>query len=285
MILERLDRPVLNTEYYVPNNDENDMPNCTKYCHDRAQEICENIFLKLFKNISEKGFPMADKWVEYSALPTGTELKPFSIACFSGVGGSIHVAFIERVNSDGTCLISDSRSDPDKTLRNDRFWRLVDNVTLKVGKIPTGISGVGELLGFQYLPVKDIRTKRDAEKTQLEVSKTRLRCRSSYGLNAPIINEGCYVPVGIYDVLETKEADGYTWCLVDVDPLKDEQYWVAHDPSWAKLYKVEPIVPADDFEKDLEKFVASVRKEHKTNIVIKESLQQIAEIIAKLSKL
>lgn len=278
MILERLDKPILNTKYYIPNNNENDMPNCTKYCHDRAQEACENIELKLFKDIGVKGFPMADKWLEHSALPTGTEVKPFSIACFSGVNGSIHVAFIERVNSDGTCLISDSRSDEDKSLRNDRFWRLLDNVTLKIGQIPT-IAGVGELLGFQYLPVKDIRTKRNAEKTQLEVFKTRLRCRSSYGLNAPIINEGCYVPVGIYDVLDTKEADGYTWCKVE------ENHWIAHDKSWANLYKVEPIIPTDDFEENLERFVASVRKEHNTNIVIKESLQQIAEIIAKLSKL
>lgn len=278
MILERLDKPILNTKYYIPNNNENDMPNCTKYCHDRGQEACENIELKLFKDIGVKGFPMADKWLEHSALPTGTEVKPFSIACFSGVNGSIHVAFIERVNSDGTCLISDSRSDEDKSLRNDRFWRLLDNVTLKIGQIPT-IAGVGELLGFQYLPVKDIRTKRNAEKTQLEVFKTRLRCRSSYGLNAPIINEGCYVPVGIYDVLEMVEADGYTWCKVE------ENHWIAHDKSWANLYKVEPIIPTDDFEENLERFVASVRKEHNTNIVIKESLQQIAEIIAKLSKL
>lgn len=282
MILERLDKPILNSKYYIPNNNENDMPNCTKYCHDRAQEVCEDVNLKLFKDISVKGFPMADKWLEHSALPTGTEVKPFSVACFSGNGGSIHVAFIERVNKDGTVLISDSRSDEDKSLRNERFWRLLDNVSLKVGKIPT-ISGVGELLGFQYLPVKDIRTTRNAKKPQLEVFKTRLRCRSSYGLSAPIANEGCYVPVGIYDVLDTKEADGHTWCLVDVDHSKDTQYWVAHDPSWARLYMPEAIT--DDFDEILNELVSRIRKEHQTNIAIKESLNQIADIIVKLSKL
>ena len=282
MYLERLDKPVLNSEYYVPAGTENDMPNCTKYCHDRAQEACEKTDLRLFKDIDVKGFPMADTWIQHSILPTGKDLRTGSIACFSGTNGSIHVAFVERVNEDGTCLISDSRFDEDKTLRNDRFWRFVDKVVLKIGQIPGGIPGVGELLGFQYLPIKDIRAERDTEKSQIVVFDTGLRCRTNYGKDAPIVNEGCYVPVGIYDVLETAEADGYTWCKVE------EGHWIAHDPSWANLYlkKEEPSEPTgDDFEESVNAFVRRMRAEHNNNVAIMQGLSDISAIIDRLKKL
>ena len=81
MFLERLDKPVLNTTYYVPNNNVNDMPNCTKYCHDRSQEACENVNLELFKDRGTRGFPSAENWLKESALPTGNNLKQGSVAC------------------------------------------------------------------------------------------------------------------------------------------------------------------------------------------------------------
>lgn len=275
--LERLDPPVLYTTHYQPNGNDNDMPNCTKYCHDRAQEACENINLKLFSDRESIGFPMADKWLEKSAFPTGKEPRTGSIACFSGINGKIHVAFVERVNKDGTCLISDSRYDEDKTIRNERYWRVVDNVVLKIGQIPGGIEGVGELLGFQYLPIRDIRTTRDESKSQLEVFKTGLRCRSLFGKSASIVNEGCYVPTGIYDVLDTMTADGYTWCKVDDD------HWIAHDRSWANLYLKED--PTDDFERYLTEFTSRMRSDHNRSVAIVQGLSDISVIIDRLKKL
>lgn len=276
MYLERLDTPVVDTKYYVRIGNQNDMPNCTKYCHDRAQEVCENPNLSLFRGRGPGGFPNAENWLEESALPTGSEPKLGSVACFSSDGGSMHVIFIERINEDGSFLISDSRSDPDKSLRNERFWRLVNNVHLKVGQQPGGIGGVGTLLGFQYLPVNDLRVPRDPDRLQLEVFKKQLRCRSSYGLNSPIVNEGCYVPVGIYNVLDTKEYDGYTWCKLE------EDHWVACDPSWAKLHGKGQ---KDDFDEMLDKFVKAMKDEHNTSIAIKQGLSDVSVIIERLLKL
>ena len=241
MYLIRTVPPKLNTKYYVPNGNENDMPNCTKDCHDRAQEACEDITLKLFTDIDIGGFPMADKWIEHSALPVGDVAKVGSICCCSSEGGSIHVFFVEDINDDGTLFISDSRWTADKSDRSDRFFRTVDNVVAIKGSSPIGINGCGKILGFQYLPIKDIRVKRDESKFQIKITKRNLQCRRSYGLSSPIINEGCRVPKGIYNVLKTKEADGYLWCMVE------EGYWFAYSPDWAILYKVdEPIITPDE---------------------------------------
>lgn len=274
MFLERLDAPILGTEYYKPNGTATDMPNCTKYCHDRSQESCQNPSLKMFKDSGASGFPEADNWLDKTILPTGNDPKAGSVAVFSNNGGSKHVAFVERVNDDGTVLITDSRYDDDKSLRNDRFWRMVDNVVLKVGKIPT-ISGVGELLGFMYLPIKDLRVNRDSTISQLEIVKHGVRCRENYGKNSAIVNEGCYVPLGIYDVLETREADGYIWCRVD------DSSWIAHDDSWSNLY----LVDTDDFDKELTRFVNMMKNEHSNYVAIKQGLSDIQVILERLMKL
>ena len=275
MFLERLDAPRLGTKYYHNNGNENDMPNCTKYCHDRAQESCENKELKLFTDRVPNGFPSADKWLDNSSFPTGSKPRVGSIASFSTDGGKMHVCYIERVNEDGTCFISDSRYDPDKSLRNDRYFRTVDNVVLKVGQIPGGIGGVGQLIGFQYLPINDIRVPRDESKTQLEITKTRVNCRSSYGLDAPIVNEGCYVPLGIYNVLETHNSDGYIWCKVE------DGHWVAFDNEWAILHET----IGDDFDDALNLFVKRMRDEHNNSIAIKQGLSDIQTIIERILRL
>lgn len=276
MFLERLDPPKIGTKYYRNNGNLNDMPNCTKYSHDRAQEACEDKELKLFTDRVPNGFPPADEWNDHSSYATGSVPKVGSVASFSNTGGTMHVCFIERVNPDGTCLISDSRYDDDKSLRNERFWRTIDNVSFKAGQIPGGIPGVGELIGFQYLPIDDIRTSRDETKTQLEIIKTKVNCRSSYGLNSPIVNEGCYVPEGIYDVLETRQCDGYLWCKVQ------EGHWIAYDDKWANLYDVKT---QDDFEDVLNRFVKAMRDEHNDSVAIRQGLSDVKTIIERLLKL
>lgn len=285
--LERLDAPVIGTTYYKANNDENDMPNCTKYCHDRAQEAVGNTQLRLFTDIGIKGFPMADKWLAHSALPVSDTPKLGSICCCSGNSGSIHVFFLERQNSDGTWLISDSRSTPDKTLRNDRFWRLLDHVKLEKGKTPVGVPGVGTILGFQIVPINDIRVGRDVTRSQVEFVRHRVHCRTAPGMDADILNPGCYVPQGIYNVVDTITKDGYTWCK-----LMDGA-WAAADSSWANLYLVDPAptptptpTPQPTPSTDLKTLFALVEKEinalESENNELKSGIRQMYEIAGRL---
>jgi len=249
MFLERLDAPELAKPYYLPNGNINDMPNCTKYYVGRAHEAVEDPTIILFKGRGAFGFPEADNMINDSLLETGEQIKLGAGAVFSSEGGTMHVIFIERVNPDGTCLISDSRFDADKTLRNKRFFRTVDNVVLKINQTPGGIEGVGNLIGFIYNKINDIRVERDPSRYQIEVIADRLQCRSSYGKSAAVVNKGCYVPKGIYNIIETKEADGYLWCKVE------EGHWFAYSSAWANLFKPEgeiPVVIDDDLIVELE---------------------------------
>lgn len=294
--LERLDKPVLGTTYYKALNSTLDMPNCTKYCTDRAHEAVGDTQLKLFEDLSAGGFHRADKWITYSALPTGDEPREASIGVCSGDGGSYHVFFIERKNQNGTFLISDSRYRDDKSLRDDTYWRLVDNVKLEVGKKPDGIAGCGKILGFMYIPINDVRVKRDSSRSQVEIIKPTLRLRKKPSLSGEVINPGCYVPMGVYNVIETASADGYTWCKIATDA------WFAISDAWAKKYYVveptptpdpEPIAPS--IEKELEDLFKEITDKfnelnkkvtdlESANKTYKEGLAQIADIASRLIK-
>jgi hypothetical protein len=76
------------------------------------------------------------------------------------------------------------------------------------------MSGVGKLLGFIYLPINDKRVERNLAKNQVEVSSQFINIRKSPSLSAEKY-DGCYCPVGIYNVYNLAEADGYTWYKLD----------------------------------------------------------------------
>ncbi len=52
------------------------------------------------------------------------------------------------------------------------------------------------------------KQKKDNNKNQIEVINGFLRCRKEAGLNGEILG---YIDYGIYDYIDTKEIDGYTW--------------------------------------------------------------------------
>lgn len=228
MILERLSSKGIDTSpYYVPNGQFNtsppysdvQMPNCTMYAFCRSYEICEAT--ERF-DIARKGggFGNAKDWYKDSPLPKGSKIRVGSIAVFNGSYG--HVAIVERVVDSTHALISESQYDPDKTLRNYKYWQK-RTVELVVGKAT--LSGVGELLGFIYLPIKDIRTSRN-DKEQIEIIEEYVNVRTS--ANGTIKTEGCYLPMGIYNVLNSKEADGYVWYKIDSKAWVREGSWLKH---------------------------------------------------------
>ena len=282
--LERLDPPVYGSEYYKNLNTVNDMPNCTKYCHDRAQEACGNKNLQLFTDRGPGGFPGASSWLEHSALPVSDTGRLGSICVCSDNGGSQHVMFIERDYGDGTFLISDSRYDDNKSLRNDRYWRKVDHVKLVKGQKPDGVGGCGYIIGFQLIPVNDIRVDRNESVDQVKVTDNRLHCRKGPSINAEIINEGCYVPQGIYNVLETKQDGDLTWCRVT------DEAWFAAKSDWAELYLHDQPTPepGTDISKlfaqiatEFNKLETETKKLQGENTELKKALSDIADIAKK----
>ena len=200
-----------------------DMPNCTDYDVCRGNESCEvDSPLLMFQGRPAGGFPSAENFFDDALLPKGYDLKTGSFACFEN-----HVAYVERAITDRLCVLTDSRYDDNKSLRNDRYWRLLENITLEVGKKPN-ISGIGKLIGFVYLPIKDVRTIRNESYEQIEILEELVNVRKAPEGEVRI--EGCYAPMGMYNVLGKSLVNNKTWYQVDTDCWICEGGWLKHYP-------------------------------------------------------
>lgn len=249
MYLERLSSYGLSdSPYYVPQGVFNtasptsdiQMPNCTMYAYLRSFEAVNAS--KPFP-IARKtnGFGNAKTWYQESPLKKGAEIRTGSIACFDGNYG--HVAFVERKIDENHALISESQYDEDKSLRNYKYWqkRVVE---LEVGKAT--LSGVGELQGFLYLDIDDIRTSRN-DREQIEILEDFVNVRTSP--NGDLLCKGCYAPMGIYDVLNKEQVNGYWWYQVG-------DGWI-REGEWLKYYEPESDLYADlrEIKRLIEKWV------------------------------
>lgn len=254
MFLERLSKSGIDTsQYYVEGglfntySKINQMPNCTCYCMLRSFEASNAS--KPFPIAQHgTGFPSAKYWYSSSPLAKGKELKVGSIAVFDGVNG--HVAFVERVIDSTHALISQSQYDSNKSLRNYKYWETRE-VELVVGKAT--LSGVGNLLGFLYLPIVDKRVKRDINREQISINEQMVNVRVKP--NGDIYRQGCYAPMGIYNVLDKQNVDGYLWFKLD------EDNWV-REGEWLEYYELSDI--------------ANLKKE---NAELKEDIKKVNEII------
>ena len=213
--------------YYVPGGNFNtysptsdiQMPNCTMYAYLRSFESTDAA--EPFPIARDSlGFGNAKNWFSNSPLPKGYEIKTGSIACFDGNFG--HVAFVEEKYDDTHALISESQYDDNKSLRNYKYWqkRVVELIPGKAT-----LSGVGALQGFLYLPINDKRTERNG-KEQVEIIEDYVNVRSSAA--GEILKQGCYCPMGIYDVLNSKEVDGFMWYKLDSKSWVREGEWLIH---------------------------------------------------------
>ena len=180
------------------------LPNCTMYCMCRGYEAMEAS--ERFPWIrSTPGFGNAKTWFSTTTMPKGYQLREGSIAVFDGNCG--HVAFVERVLDSTHAIISESNYSSVKTRRDWMYWR-ARTVELKVGKAT--LSGVGKLIGFIYLPINKVSVSLDETKDQVEVNCEALNVRVSPSITADKYT-GLYCPLGIYNVLNKEEADGFTW--------------------------------------------------------------------------
>lgn len=230
-----------NNPYYVPNGIFNThsstsgiaLPNCTMYCFLRMHEASEQT-KRQNKWIKESGgFGNAKTWYDTTTLPKGTELKEGSIAVFDGNCG--HVLFIEQKIDDTHAIITESNYDDDKSLRDWKFFRKRE-VELIIGQAT--LSGVGKLIGYIYIPINDGRVQRDTSKEQVEITETFVNCRKSP--NGEVVNKGCYIAPGIYNVISSKEVNDYMWFEIDNNHWVREGEWLVHykvNKDYEVLYK------------------------------------------------
>ena len=237
MFLERLQNYGIDkSPYYIYKNDggkfnpvpssksDTAMPNCTDYALCRGWEASEAPKPFPIALPTSTGFGNAKTWYDKTPLPKGKELKVGSIAVFDGTYG--HVAFVERVIDKTHALISQSQYDANKSLRNYKYFETRE-VELVVGKAT--LSGIGSLIGFIYLPINDIRVNRNSDKEQVEIIQQMVNVRTSP--EGYVYREGCYAPMGIYNVQDKKEVNGYMWYQLEKD------HWV-REGDWLKYYEL-----------------------------------------------
>lgn len=231
MYLERLSVDGISASpYYTPGGrfnpagkyDDTQMPNCTRYCNCRANEALD---AKTPQSIARVGggFGNAKDWWEESPLTKGYKLKNGCIAVFDGNCG--HVCFVERVIDSTHALISESQYDPNKTLRNYKYWqkRIVELIPGKAT-----LAGVGALKGFLYLDIDDIRTTRSTgEQIQIIDDFVNVRVKPE----GDVVREGCFAPMGIYDVIKKKTVNGYIWYQIDANCWVRDGSWIYHYPA------------------------------------------------------
>lgn len=278
MYLERLSVDGLNTsQYYVPNGKFNtaspysdvNLPNCTMYCYCRGYEAMEAT--KAFAWVrSSGGFGNAKEWFATTTLPKGYELRDHSIAVFDGNFG--HVAFIERRIDSTHALITESNYDSNKSLRNWKYWqkRVVE---LIVGKAT--LSGIGNLIGFIYLPVNDKRVLRDTSLNQIQITEEFVNVRKSANGER---YQGLFCPQGIYNVLAFKDAGNYKWAKLDTDS------WVAIwdninncKVSWATIYEIEE-------DKTIKELKAQIKELSTENKALTNKLNDVKRQLNEIEK-
>ena len=211
-----------------------DMPNCTQYvvCRSYSASEVEQPYI-MFKNRSAGSYPNAKNFFDETILPKGYDLKEGCIAVFDGNYG--HVAFVEEVIDDTHAVISQSQYSSNKNRRDYMYWEK-RTVKLVVGQ--TSMSGIGALIGFIYIPYKDIRVKRDSTKHQIEITESMVNVRTSP--NGDVFCKGLYAPKGIFNVSNVQTVDGYKWYELE------EKHW-CREGEWLKEYDVSN----EDYYKDL----------------------------------
>lgn len=92
------------------------------------------------------------------------------------------------------------------------------------------------------------QAKRDTSKNQIEVVGEFLRARKGAGTNQTILG---YIDFGIYDYIETKTSNNYTWYNLGF-------CWIAGTKEDTKIYSAES--PEDDKDKKIAELEEQVKK-------------------------
>jgi hypothetical protein len=110
MYTPRLTKPVQPNKYYFSKinkyyaTGKYGMPNCVAYAYGRFMEVMNQDSCSLSTGNAEDWYPHRDRYDRNAKIPLEG-----AIMCWHGVGSkSGHVAVVEKVNSDGTVVTSES---------------------------------------------------------------------------------------------------------------------------------------------------------------------------------
>ena len=169
---------------------------CTWFCFYRCQEALSCTPPTYWDRETKTGsYTNAKDWLKNFREPwevKGIDYEPKAgdIAVFDGNYG--HVQFMET-----DVMYSEYSNGDPNSFRNGKFEKR------------------SNLLGFLHYPLNSVQpVERNENVDQIQTTDSSLRIRVKPSLNAEVVG---YVQVGYYNVLATKEADGYTWYKLATD--------------------------------------------------------------------
>lgn len=121
--------------------------------------------------------------------------------------------------------------------------------------------------------------KRDEYVDQVQIKDEATVVRARKSPNGDILG---YMNVGLYNILEYVDKDGYTWYRVEKD------LWFAYSPDWAIIYpkkeKPEPTPIVDEDKVKIEQLEKELEEEKKKNEEYEKLLKEKDEQIKKLEE-
>lgn len=201
---------------------------CTWYAYYRALEVGFSAPCWWDRATKTGSYTNAKEWLKEYRDPwqvKGTDYKPVAgdILVYDGEYG--HVIFCET-----DILTSEYRNGDPNSFRN-----------AKIGDFNGKLLGV---LHYPYQPVMPVERNENAP--QIKTTDETLRIRKEPSLNGEIVG---HVQLGFYNVLSTKENDGYTW--YEISPNR-----------WCANITTEYLPPSeDDFIKKIEEYFNAMKRE------------------------
>lgn len=251
------------------------LPNCVTYASGRLSEETGHNMRNIMSN--RDGFGNAKEWYKNTKLDKGSTPKEGAIACFDGTLG--HVAIVERINKDGSVLVSQSNYEQKKNYDSPNYFQ-TRTYKLEVGKKTEGVGLT--FLGYIYAPYIRGAVSKDDFKQQVEIIADKLRVRKTPNGDWRL---GLFAPLGLYDVLDVQKVGDYNWAKLDDD------VWVALNDKegWTKSYLT---INNTDYEKEYRELVKRYSKlEDEYNILslkhanLSSKVEKLEEMISKVKEI
>lgn len=236
------------------------LPNCTTYAVGEVYEESEVTSpFKMFTDRNATYFPNAKEFYNKWTGQKGIVPKEASIVCWGGTSDKYgHVAIVTKVEQLAT---NKWRIQVAQSHYKGTYFE-VKTYTVEPNKKTSGIGYVYN--GCCYVNVRDLRTTRNQDKSQVEVLVDMLSVRHTPNGSKYL---GRYCPQGLYNILDTQVAGDYTWAKLD------EDMWVALNDkdNWTKTY----LITTND---DKDKEIAILEKQ------VNELQNQVALLADKITK-
>lgn len=244
---------------------------CTWYVFYRAYQVFNYFPCYRVRETKSGAYNNAKTWLENYREPfyphyfkdePNIEILPGDIVVFDGNYG--HVVFVEKVIDENNAFISQYNLAGPLEFSNDTWTR---GTILKGNPHNTG-QPLG-ILRFRHNSVTPVA--RNVEVNQIYASDPTLRVRLKPSLNGDYY---CNIAVGYYNVLDKKDADGYTWYEIE------KGKWCAN-PTTEYLpanNDVDIVREIEKWVKDIEVRINVLKDE---NTKLKSDMKQINEVVGK----